>query len=156
VVNRPIVYPKIDPPAVPVRVPPRKAAPKPAARKLRPLSPKKKKRKLYVNQDVVTKIEGRNVYAYITDLRPNEVEVDYHWPGPKDIGDYHDTVDRRTVKALPEYDVEEKVFVKDERKWHRGEIEDYRRKDNTYLVFWRENNKPWKKYARQRELRKIK
>ena len=60
------------------------------------------------------------------------------------------------MKPLPEYDVEEKVFVKDARKWHRGEIEDYRRKDNTYLVFWRENNKPWKKYVRQREMRKIK
>ena len=115
VVNRPVQMhrPRAASPVAPRPAPHRKAAPKPAAPKLRPLSPKKKKRKLYVNQDVVTKIEGRNVYAYITDLRPNEVEVDYHWPGPKDIGDYHDTVDRRTVKALPEYDVEEKVFVKD-------------------------------------------
>ena len=157
VVNRPVPQEaRAQRPAPPRPAPRRAAAPKPAAPKLRPLSPKRKKRKLYVNQDVVTKIEGRNVYAQITDMRKNEVEVDYYWPGPKDVGYYHDTVDRRTVKPLPEYEVEEKVFVKDARKWHRGEIEDYRRKDNTYLVFWRENNKPWKKYVRQREMRKIK
>ena len=146
VVNRSIVYPKA-PKVIPPRVPVRAAARK----KPKPISPKKQ-RKLYLNQDVVTTVEGRRVLAQITDLKPNEVELDYYWPADNETT----TVDRHTVKGLPEYDVEEKVFVKDEGKWHRGEIERYRQKDNTYLVFWSENNKPQSKHARQREMRKIK
>ena len=69
---------------------------------------------------------------------------------------YNTTVDRHTVKGLHDYDVEEKVFVSDEGKWHRGEIDNYRQKDYTYRVFWNENNKLWHVWVRQREMRKIK
>ena len=60
------------------------------------------------------------------------------------------------MKALPDYELEDKVFVKDEGKWHRGEIDNYRRKDNTYRVFWTENNKPWNSWFRQRDMKLIK
>ena len=148
VVLRSIVYPKapiVIPPRVPVRVAARK--------KPKPISPKKRK-KLFVNQDVETKVEGRKVYAQITALKRNGVELDYFWPPDNEY--YNTTVDRQTVKALPDYDLEDKVFVKDEGKWHRGEIDNYRRKDNTYRVFWRENNKRWSVWKRQRDMKLIK
>ena len=148
VVNRPIVFPKapiVIPPRVPVRVAARK--------KPKPISPKKRK-KLFVNQDVETKVEGRKVYAQITALKRNGVELDYFWPPDNEY--YNTTVDRQTVKALPDYELEDKVFVKDEGKWHRGEIDNYRRKDNTYRVFWTENNKPWNSWFRQRDMKLIK
>jgi hypothetical protein len=154
------VYPSADggPKAKPspdASAKPKRVSARIASKKAKPIaSAASKKQRLYVNQDVVTTVGGKRVHAQITGLKRNEVEVDYYWPADNET--YNTTVDRHTVKGLPGYDVEEKVFVSDEGKWHRGEIEGYRRKDNTYLVFWRENNKPWKKYARQRDMRKIK
>ena len=84
VVNRPVVLPKAKPKASaskPKRVSARIAAQKASASKPIASAASASKKRLYVNQDVVTTVGGKRVHAQ----NRNEVEVDYYWPADNDL-----------------------------------------------------------------------